>query len=150
MIAITIIVVGLVAVFTLLSESQSLNRVVADRYVGTYLAAEGLELVKNFIDTNYIGQFPWNDGLAAGSYLIDYNDSALTPLGVNPKILYDSAGNIYSYDSGSETRFTREIQIAYPGGSGNEMQVNAIVNWTTRGGGSFSVNLEDRFFDWRN
>src|SRR3989338_4130432 len=60
MIAITIVVVGILAVFTLLSESQSLNRVVADRYIGTYLASEGLELIKNLIDKNYIQQLPWN------------------------------------------------------------------------------------------
>lgn len=150
-IAITIVVVGILAVFTLLSESQSLNRVVADRYVGTYLASEGIELIKNLVDKNYIQQQPWNLGLPAGSHRVDYNDDVLTAItGPNPALSYDSATNVYSYNSGTATRFTREIQISYPGGSGNEMKVNSIVSWTTRGGGTFDINLEDHFFNWRN
>ena len=148
-IAITIIVVGLLAAFSLFSESQGLYRVVADRYVGSNLAAEGIELVKNLIDTNYIQQLAWNSGMAAGDYRIDYDDAALTASGGNPPLKYDSSGNLYSYDSGSDTRFARLIQISYPGGSGNEMKVNSTVTWNTRAGGSFSVNLEDHFFNWR-
>ena len=51
-VAMTIVVVGLLGIFSLLSQSLSLNRVVGDRYVGTYLAAEGIEVVKNIIDNN--------------------------------------------------------------------------------------------------
>ena len=51
-IAITIAVVGLLGIFSLLSRSLSLNRVVADRFVASYLVAESIEIVKNLVDNN--------------------------------------------------------------------------------------------------
>ncbi|MDP3901890.1 MAG: type II secretion system protein [bacterium] len=154
MIAISIIVIGLLGIFTLLSESQSLNRVLSDRYIATYLASEGIEIVKNKIDTNYINNNDWSLGLSAGLYLVNYNGS-ISLLSANPPPLrYDDGRDVYSYASGDDTRFTRYIRISYPfdrhlDGSNDEMRVNSIVNWTTRGGGDFEINLEDHFFNWR-
>ena len=149
MLAITIAVIGLLGIFSLVSRSLSLNRVVLDRYIGTYLAAEGIEIVKNMIDANVIQAKPWNVDLASGSYEVDYNDSTLQP-GSNRFISHDSASGFYSYDSGKPTRFKRSVTIEYPGaGAGEKMKVNSVVKWTTRGGGNFEVNLEDHFFNWR-
>ncbi|MBT9171372.1 MAG: hypothetical protein DDT18_01746 [Actinobacteria bacterium] len=146
MIGISIAVVGILGVLTLLSRSISLNRVVSDQFTGAYLAAEGVEITKNLIDANIIQSKPWNRGFSSGSFEADFNSMSLDP-NQSRRLLFDSANNFYSYDSGNQTNFIRTINIQLIGSE--EIKVNSIVNWTTRGGGKFEVNLENRFFNWR-
>lgn len=145
-IAISILVMGLLGIFTLLSRSLSLNRVVTDQSTATHLAAEGIELVKNLIDANVMQGRPWNLGLAPGDYEMDFNDSALAP-NQNRKLNFDVSSGEYSYDAGSQTNFQRVITIAQP--TPEEIKVNSLLKWVTRGSGEFEVNLEDHFFNWR-
>ena len=146
MIGISIAVVGILGVLTLLSRSISLNRVVSDQFTGAYLAAEGVEITKNLIDANIIQSKPWNQGFSSGSFEADYNSTSLEP-NRSRRLLFDSTNNFYSYDAGNPTNFIRTINIQLVGSE--EIKVNSIVKWTTRGGGNFEVNLEDHFFNWR-
>ena len=146
MIGISIAVVGILGVLTLLSRSISLNRVVSDQFTGAYLAAEGIEITKNLIDANIIQFKPWNQGFLSGSFEADYNSINLEP-NQNRRLLFDSANNFYSYDAGNPTNFTRTVDIQLIGSE--EIKVNSVVKWTTRGDGNFEVNLEDHFFNWR-
>lgn len=145
-VAISILVVGFLGIFTLLSRSLSLNNVVSSQYIASNLAAEGIEVVKNLIDGNIIQYQSWNEGIATGSYEISFDSQSLEP---NKKrfLLLDSSANTYNYQSGQPTPYKREIIIANIGS--DEIQVNSIVKWTTRGGGNFEVNLEDHFLNWR-
>ena len=146
MIAISVVTVGLVSVLTLLSRSISINRVVADQYTAANLSSEGIEVVKNIIDSNVIQGRPWNEGISNGSYEVDYSGSVLVA-NQNRYLLFDSASGVFGYGAGLPTKYRREIVVANIGA--DEAQVNSIVNWTTRGGGSFSLNVEDHFFNWR-
>lgn len=146
MISISIAVVGILGILALLSRSTSLNRVVSDQFTGAYLAAEGIEITKNIIDANIIQLKPWNEGFSSGSFEADYNSAELE-LNQNRQFLFDSADNLYSYGAGNQTNFVRTINIQLVGSE--EIKVNSIVKWTTRGGGKFEVNLEDHFFNWR-
>ncbi len=148
MIAISIITIGLLGIIGLLSRSMSLNRVVSDQFTANYLAMEGIEVVKNLVDANVIQSKPWNQDFTSGSFELDYQRHNL-PLEFNQNrpILFDSTNGHYSYQSGSPTSFIRTINIELIGSE--EIKVNSIVNWKTRGGGRFEVNLEDHFFNWR-
>lgn len=145
-IAISILVVGLLGIFSLVSRSLSLNRFVSDQAAAANLAAEGIELVKNLIDANVMQRKPWNQGVGPGDYEIDFNDSALAS-NQNRKLNFDPGSGEYSYDAGSQTNFQRTITIAQP--TPEEIQVNSVLKWLTRGSGEFEVNLEDHFFNWR-
>jgi len=146
MISISIVVVGLLGILGLLSRSTSLNRVVSNQFIGNYLAAEGIEITKNLIDANIIQHKPWNEGFSNGSFEADYTNLSLAP-NQNRFLLFDSANNLYSYQSGTQTVFTRTINIELIGSE--EIKVNSIVRWRTRAGAQFEVNLEDHFFNWR-
>jgi hypothetical protein len=148
MVAIGLVVIGLLGVFALLSQSLGLRRVVSERYIATYLAAEGVELVKNIIDTNYIQGIVWNQGIDSGDYLIDYDGGLQPTIAPASPLLYNESTGIYSYNSGNPTRFKRLINITLSS-DGENITVNSIVDWQTRGGGEFSVNLEDHFYNWR-
>jgi len=148
-VALTAITVGLLGIFFLLSSSMGLNRLVSERHIATYLAAEGIELVKNLIDANVIQKLPWNSGLGTdGDYEMDYDDSALVPF-QNRFLQYDSTSGFYGYDSGGDTKYTRKITVTNRTPLGDQIQVNSIVTWEGKGDiGARTVNLEDRFFNW--
>lgn len=155
-ISISIAVVGLLGILTLLSRSISLNRNVTGKFVATYLAAEGIEVVKNIIDANYTKDNPWSPLgsplIADGSYEVAYDTTTnnLLPLSSNP-LLFDDTKGIYSYDSGDATGFRRTIRIenlACDASDCNEIKVNAVVDWTDKGEAK-KVILEDHFFNWR-
>lgn len=146
-VAVTIIVVGLLGMFSLLSQSLALNRVVTERYVAAHLAVEGIEIVKNIIDNNVINGRAWNDGLSSGEYEADYNDLSLKPYS-GRSLLFDKDNGFYNYQSGETTRYKRLIKVQQLG-NGEELKVNSIVNWVSRGNAQFKVDLESRFFNWR-
>jgi len=146
MVAITVLIVGLFGIMNLVSRSLSLNRVVSDQTVAANLAMEGIELVKNKIDSNVIQVRPWNFGINEGEYEMDFTSDELLP-NENRAFNYDSVSGQYTYGVGSPTRFIRILTIEQP--ALDEMRVSSFVKWTTRGGGEFSVNLEDRFYNWR-
>lgn len=146
MVGLSIAMVGLLGVVTLISNSASLNRVVSDQFIGTYLASEGIEIVKNIIDTNLMNERVWNSGLSnSGTFDVDYSSSDLSTDHIDETLKYDSATGLYSYEIGDPTSFTRKIEIIPIGD--NEIKVNSIVSWSSRGGAQFSVNLEDHFFN---
>jgi len=145
-IGISIAIVGIMGILGLLSRSTSLNRVISSQFIGNYLAAEGVEITKNLIDANIIQKRPWNQGFINGSFEVDYLSLNLEP-DQSRLILFDSSNNLYSYQSGTPTLFTRTINIE-PIGS-EEIKINSIVKWRSRGGGQFEANLEDHFLNWR-
>ncbi len=146
-IAITIAVVGLLGIFSLLSRSLSLNRVVADRFVASYLAAEGIEIVKNLIDNNILAGKPWNEGLSSGRYEVDYTDTGLRP-DSNRFININSETGAYGYAELVPTLMKRAITIRNSA-DGEVITVNSRANWITRGGGTFDITLEEHLFHWR-
>lgn len=145
-VAIGILVIGFLGILSLLSRSLSLNNVVSSQYIASNLAAEGIEVVKNLIDHNIIQNPQWNLGITAGSHEISFNSQSLETY-QNRFLLFDPANNVYNYQAGQLTPYKREIKIINI--SSDEIQVNSIVKWITRGGGQLEVNLEDHFFNWR-
>lgn len=154
MIAITIVTVGLLGVFSLLGQSLGTAKVVGNQYIAANLAAEGIELIRNVLDTSVIANpAGWGSTLSNGAFEMDYNDSPIPPLSSfsNNVLRFDAVTGLYSYDIGSPTPFKRRIEIVlHPDvttGILEQIQVNSIVEWTIKGG-AYSVNVEDRFFDW--
>jgi type II secretory pathway pseudopilin PulG len=155
-VAITMVTVGLLGIFSLLSRSLSLNRVVSDRYVAAYLAAEGLEIIKNLIDNNVLAGLAWNVNLEEGSYQFDYKIKSLPPscgFSCRQVFYFNEDSQLYSYNPTSrKTSFQRTVSIAPnrdKDGFVQSLKVNSTVNWSGRGGSSFNVNLEDRFYNYR-
>lgn len=86
LISASILVIAVLGTLALLNRALGLNRVVAEHYTATYLAAEGLEITRNFFDKTFFeasnGDFYGWTGLgslapAAGRYRIfqiDYDE----------------------------------------------------------------------------
>lgn len=148
----SIMIVGLLGIFVLLSRSLNMYHTAAQQYVATNLAAEGIEVTKNILDSNLIRGLAWNDGGFATTetkfYGIQYNSLALE-LGTPDKyLLYDSLTGLYALDTGSQTPYKRIVTIKSLSGD-DEIQVNSVVTYKTNTGANFEVNLEDHFYNWR-
>lgn len=143
-IAIQITLVGLLGVLGLLSNSLALNRDAGQKLMATYLAAEGVEVVKSLIDKNYVEEKPWNEGVNKGVYGVDYKSSALEQ---NQENFLNFKDGIYSYDEGGEsTAFKRSVEIENM--SRDEIRVVSTVHWVTKKGPQ-ELQVEDHFFNWR-
>ena len=145
-VAISLLTVGFLAVFSLLGRSLSLNRATVQSYIATYLAAEGIEVARNIVDTNGIQKRAWNDGFGNDDYETEYNSNSFTQ-NQGRFLSYDPSTRLYSYGGPIQTPFKRVIRINLIGA--DEIRVNSIVTWTGVGGGNFQVNLEDHFMNWR-
>jgi len=150
-IAISILTIGIFGMINLLNRSLGLNVVVTSQYVGSNLAMEGVEVVKNLIDSNVLKNegmlTAWNDGLTAGDYQVEYSSTQLMPY-QDTNLWFDQNTGFYSYSSaGKQTNFKRKITITNTGNP-DEIQVNSIVSWKIKGG-NHEINVEDHFFNWR-
>lgn len=145
-VAITILIIGFLGMLAILSNTNAISRTVNDQFVANYLAMEGIEIVKNIIDGNVMQGNPWNQNITDGDYEVDYQSPRLKA-SQGRYLLFNSVKSQYSYQNGTQSPFTRTIQITSI--SADEIRVNSVVKWIGRGGGKFEINLEDHFFNWR-
>lgn len=150
-VALTILIIGFLAIVTLLTHSLAANQNAVNRLIAAHLAEEGIEVVKNIIDTNNLTQGSgWNTP-ADGSYEATYDSNFLNPAPADPnslRFLYlNQNSGFYNYDpSGVRTTFQRKIEIFNI--SQDEIKVKTTVIWTTRLLAS-TISAEDHFFNWR-
>ena len=174
-IAIFILSVAIFGVYNAFSTIVVLTSGISDRLTAAYLAQEGIEIIRNIRDTNWIemGTDPnitWYDGLSGweDGCEADYttgtaitNPTALAPwAGSEPSGSNEGGGNylklntngFYVYGTGSDTKFKRKIIIEPPGGSndysnGYIMKVSVEVFWSEKGEWS-QIEAEDNLYDW--
>ena len=126
---------GVLGIFGLITRTVTFDSSVNSQLVASYLAQEGLELVRNIRDTNFLkihkgagGQ--WNDGLTScvvgcGA---DYNDTAL---GNFQNTFLKLNNGFYTYDAGTDTIFTRKITIDFA--TTDLLKVTVDVSWQDKG-----------------
>ncbi|MBI4993884.1 hypothetical protein HZC33_02950 [Candidatus Wolfebacteria bacterium] len=140
-----IVTVSLVGGFSLFSQFYLTNQIRSEQVVATYLAAEGLELIKNKVDSNKLGGAAFNSGLidCSGGCTIDYRNSISSGSGQ----LYIDQSGLYSHNniSGNQTPYSRIIYIDSISGG---LKAKSQVDWITRRG-PFKVELDAYFYDWR-
>lgn len=155
MVALSMVVIGMLGLLALLSQSIGINKVVADQYIASYLAAEGIEIVKYIIDNNTMDGGPFNNGLTGcgGGCSVQYDD----PIHVGSKhtqsLMFNAQTKSYTYDvstnDGTPTSFKRVITINSNPSNTDELIVTSVVEWQTRGGSGSKIEIEDHFFNWR-
>lgn len=148
MVALSVVVIAFSGILGLLGTSVALTTTISDRYIGTYLAAEGVEIVKNIIDENYYRNIAFNAGLTDGMYYMDYLTTSNTTnsVSVEMNLRYDPSTQRYSYVGPENSRFRREIQIENVH-SPQAIRVTSRVFWSGKGG-NFEVAVGDVFTKW--
>ena len=144
-VAVFLISVGLVAAFSLINQTIYYTQTVSSRLTAIYLAQEGLEIVKNIRDSNFLNVYNWKNGLNSceSGCRADYNSATLNPAW-NTYLRFD--GNFYSYNSGPDTKFRRKITVT-PDGS-DILNVSVDVSWSDKGR-PYNKIIEERLYNWQ-
>ena len=148
-VAITVITVGIVGVLSLVSQTISSSTFSKDKLVAAYLAQEGIEIVRNIRDTNWVEGVAssWYEGLTgcASGYEADYDDTDLSCWSDPGRFLELQSGGFYSYDSGTQPKFKRKITIVLVGT--NELKVSVEIQWQEKGQ-NYPLTVQENLYDW--
>lgn len=145
-IAVFVLVVGIVAAYLVSQTPIFYTQNSINRLTAAFLAQEGIEIVRNIRDENWIEGRSWNNGLtncSSGCYG-DYNDSSLISDNDPPPLKLINDFFSYGDDSGNETKFKRKITIDPDPGV---LHVKSIVEWTHKGD-SYDITVEDNLYNW--
>jgi len=116
--AVFLVAVGALGSYALIQRTLYAAKFSQDKLIASYLAQEGIEVVKNVRDTNWLKGQSWDMDLSEGEFNIDYktrdvDNSGCPAVGETLKI--GTAGDdngFYNCSSGNETKFTRKVIIS--------------------------------------
>jgi len=159
LVALSILIVGIISGFILVTKALYDVTIIQDRLTASFLAQEGVELVRQIRDTNYLKilggtSFDWDDNLKTdGDYLISaniYTESIILPLPPwqDKGLYYHCSSGLYNYDDTGDvilTTFKRKINIYHV--SHDEIRVQSIMDWKSKNI-DFSFTAEDHLFNW--
>ncbi len=148
-IAIVVLTIGVLGTYALVSRVVSATSLSVSQLTASYLGQEGLELVRNVRDTNFLRirqaeSILWTNGLlgCASGCEIDYNDAGF--VSYQDRFL-KATGSFYAYDSGQDTKFKRKITITQP--SANALEILVKVTWQERGNAR-EIQAADKLYNW--
>lgn len=143
-----ILTIGVVGAFTLIQRVSGSASIGSNQLVASYLVQEGIEIVRNIRDSNFIRIHKglggsWDDGLTGcvAGCEADYNDTALS---VGDRFLLLDANGWYTYDSGIQSSFKRKITIT---SGADKLIVTVDVSWM-QAGMSRKVTGETELYNW--
>lgn len=168
-VSISILMLAIPAALTVASKSVFLAAYSKDQVIATYLAQEGIEIIRNRRDQNILrGGLSWTDGFWAGDCkkglqcIVDFGPGVSDPtitkcVGLCSFVLnVDTVSGAYSHQIGGTwvpTKFSRYIQTddVPCGGSGapnpDEMCVISVVTYLA-GGIIKTVTMTDNLTSW--
>lgn len=146
---------GVIGIYSAFSSTISASYNISSRLTAAYLTQEGIEIIRNMRDTNFLKNQTWSEGLLGclNGCQGDYKTGTAAQGAANQLSLYNPAvflrlnnDGFYGYDSGAPTRFTRRITINFI--STNTLEVNVTVFWDYNGK-SFNFNANEYIYNWR-
>jgi len=157
LVAIFVITVGLMGVMTVLQMTMFLTSISSSRLTAAYLAQEGIEIVRNVRDTNWLEARTvandWDEGLidCSAGCIVDYTYSSqidpILPAYTGQFLNIDIDGNgFYSYSPGNPTKFQRKIIIRRT--DPDRLDVAVQVTWSEKGK-SYNFSAQENLYNWR-
>ncbi len=140
-IAIFILAFATVGVYNAFSTMIVLTKGFSNRFTAAYLAQEGLEVIRNMRDSNWINSRDWKTGLDCSSVACEayyktgtgiLSDFPLEPYSNNGRVLKIDDNGFYNYISGQDTKFKRKIVIT-PTANLDAIDVSVLVIWDEKG-----------------
>ncbi|MFC1663737.1 hypothetical protein ACFL0A_01280 [Patescibacteria group bacterium] len=152
-VAVFFITVGVLGAFTLIEQVVSYTSVSSSYLVTNYLSQEGIEIVRNIRDTNWLEGEAWDNGITCSLppcfFEADYTDQSLSSY--LDRYLYINGNNsFYTYiDSplpgDTKTKFKRKIIITPQ--ESDILKVSVQVKWQERGK-DHQVTAQENLYNW--
>ncbi len=145
-VSLTIMTVGILGLFTLVQQTTSALPISGQRLVASYLAQEGVEIVRNLRDTNRLKQINWSAGLTScgTGCEADYTSQSL-PAFTGRYLKND--GSFYNYSGTTPTPYQRKITITITPGESNILMVNVEIFWSEKGR-SHALSVREDLYNW--
>lgn len=154
MVGLSLIILSFGGIVALVTRGFQLNVDALNKFVAVNLANEGIEIIKNSLDTNlFEANSGWNT-IQSGMYELDYTCDRIdvSPCsyyaagGRSSVYLKKSADGIYSYENGTDSLFKRSVVV--DASDADSVYVYSIVRWDNRGTEE-EVQISDVFRKWR-
>lgn len=142
-----IISLGLIGVLSLVIQNVQAQYINKNSLIASQLAQEGLELTRNIRDNNWLtAGANWDDGLAAGTYKVDYSNGISSASGINEAKLYINANGFYDHiNTGTASGFNRLITVS---DSTDSITITCLVEWYERGF-THRYSAQTILYNWR-
>ena len=144
LVVILVISISIVGSYTVVGRIFAVTSVISLRLPAVYLAQEGIEIVRNIRDSNWVNSDNWDDGLPFGDFEADYTDLFLSDSYFGNKLKINN--NIYTYSGGTDSIYDRKITLS-SNGSGS-LNVSVTVNWISNGS-NHNISVEENIYDWK-
>jgi len=150
LVAVAIIVIGALGVFSAVAKYSQMTEQERDNLVATYLCQEGIEIVKNIRDTNWIEESAgWKDGISCSSGCqADFDDTTFSAFSSESFLYIDYSNGLYQYlsdpdpDLDVETPYSRKITITEVGD--DELDIEVTVYWHAS-----SMTVKENIYNWK-
>jgi prepilin-type N-terminal cleavage/methylation domain-containing protein len=141
MVVVLVVSIGMVGVMNLIMRIFLYTRLNQAKLTASFLAQEGIEIVRNIRDTNWIEGADWDDNLDGGYHGADYQTTELSDPRCNPNVPLKFDGNFYSCVGAENTKFKRGITIQK---GTDEITVQVSVTWE-----DYEVKAIEKIYNWR-
>jgi len=142
MVAISIFLIGILGVYAVIPRIIAIGQVNTFRFMASQLGREGIEIVRNIRDTNWLEGSAFDNGLSDGVWRVQYNKDFLLS-GADEPLRIASTG-FYNYDAGSLTNFKRKVTLSHS--TSDSLRIKVEVSWPGRGS---PLEIEEILYDWR-
>lgn len=150
-IAIAILTVSIAGPITIASRGIASAVFARDQITAFYLAQEAIEFIRNKRDENNLKGNGWTDGLEnclnGKVCAIDSKNNKINECigGICPVLKYNDSTAFYSYDSGKDSNFTREIRIATV--NVEEIAITTTLSWPSSSIAK-SFTVKEHILNW--
>ncbi len=141
-----VVTVGLVGIYTVSSQITAYTTLSFSNLTASYLAQEGIEIVRNIRDTNWLEGSDWNTGLSANDYEADYNSNSgdLSSYSSSHYLNIEYGSGLFGYGAGDPTKFKRKINIT---SEGDVLKISVTVSWQEKMT-PYSITAQENLYDW--
>lgn len=152
-VAIFIIVMGMVGVVSLITQNIQVQYINRNNLIASQLAQEGLELIRNKRDKNWLENNGWLSGITPGAYRVDYTGyislvSSMEETRLQQRDDLGQEGYYWYNADDSNTIFNRMITTSQPESSPELLNVSCLIQWKDRGQ-TYQYIADTVLYNWK-
>ncbi len=151
-VGISVAITALLSSLSLVTSSLHYNSIVDRRLVGAHLAAEGIEIVRNMLDTNFATGASWTNGFPPNPFTFQVSYDTNAPITIqngNPLLYRNGAYSYNALPGAISSGFIRDITTTPLTDPASGKVYAVSVSSTVRSADMENIVVEDRFYNWR-
>lgn len=145
LVSVFILSIALTGIFYVIVFNSNGSALVKNSYIANNLTQEGIEIVRNIRDRDWLLSGVFGASVPDGTWQAQWNSDNLISGSIIP-LKYNTSNGLFGYDSGTDTIFTRSINISTVNLA--EKRVVVTLSWQEHSG-TKTLSAEDHLFNWK-